>query len=488
MPAIAPSSKKQLFATAKTAPEQPATAVKKPGARSYAKPGPDAHGWSKDRHGDLLVDLARAKPRALLPPRWLLAEAKDKIAAPKLEPLAVQLERVAEVDLIPQYTRKSTKDIEKLVADIRARNVDKHDGYVRELRQQRLDLVGLPFLMGDDCKLSRDAALRLQDASALVRGMLGAAERPKAGYPSGAYRFWSSGSTAVLKNRTWEQVLPAMLQILGPEFASYRLPLVQRVGAFDGADATRTLVRFAMFDPAPEVREEAIRELRDRPAKEILPHLGAGLRYPWLPVVRNTLEAAILLQLNDFTAELIPALDEPAPDAPFADPHRPGKLFVRELVRINHHRNCLLCHAPSRRELPRSPGAAPRSTEPSEFVLAVVPAPDRPLPSRTSEAYYDIQRGDVLVRADVTYLRQDFSVIQTVRNSGRWTAEQRYDFLVRTRELSSTEAALAGLIPRRSRTAYHDAVLWALHQLTGLNAPPTAAAWRAALAKQASAK
>ncbi len=37
-------------------------------------------------------------------------------------------------------------------------------------------------------------------------------------------------------------------------------------------------------------------------------------------------------------------LDEPAPDAPFK---QGGKWLKRELVRVNHLRNCLLCHASS---------------------------------------------------------------------------------------------------------------------------------------------
>ena len=41
-----------------------------------------------------------------------------------------------------------------------------------------------------------------------------------------------------------------------------------------------------------------------------------------------------------------------------ADPSLLG--FVRELVRVNHHHNCLLCHAFHDSKHPWQPAAAPR--------------------------------------------------------------------------------------------------------------------------------
>ena len=51
---------------------------------------------------------------------------------------------------------------------------------------------------------------------------------------------------------------------------------------------------------------------------------------------------------------------------------------------------------------------------------------------RFSSVYYSRGKGD-FVRADVTYLKQDFSVQLPVANPGQWPAEQRYDFVVRER-------------------------------------------------------
>jgi hypothetical protein len=74
----------------------------------------------------------------------------------------------------------------------------------------------------------------------------------------------------------------------------------------------------------------------------------------------------------------------------------------------------------------------------------------------------------LLVRIDVTYLRQDFSAMQTVTDwtADSWRSLQRFDFFVRKRVLTPAEAAelrgrLAGVSPYQ-RTAAR-----ALRLLTG---------------------
>jgi hypothetical protein len=56
---------------------------------------------------------------------------------------------------------------------------------------------------------------------------------------------------------------------------------------------------------------------------------------------------------------------------------------------------------------------------------------------------------------------------------------QRFDFLVRTRELSAAEAKqyVEEKAPGRM-SPYHRAALYALRELTGRDTEPTAAAWR----------
>ena len=74
------------------------------------------------------------------------------------------------------------------------------------------------------------------------------------------------------------------------------------------------------------------------------------------------------------------------------------KVFqVRELVRINHHRNCLLCHAPGN-----------TANVPDKAIKAGILVPGDPFPSHSG--YQDRpSHPDLVVRIDVTYLRQDFS-------------------------------------------------------------------------------
>ena len=82
------------------------------------------------------------------------------------------------------------------------------------------------------------------------------------------------------------------------------------------------------------------------------------------------------------------------------------------------------------------------------------------------------------MRADITYLRQDFSLRQKVADPGKWADIQRFDFLVRTRELSAKELAE----PVVDSMEYKEVIAYALMRLTGRNAAPTAQAWREALA------
>jgi hypothetical protein len=121
-------------------------------------------------------------------------------------------------------------------------------------------------------------------------------------------------------------------------------------------------------------------------------------------------------------------------------------------------------------------------------LAVVVPNPGQPLlpdPYRGSSS-------EVLVRIDVTYLRQDFSVYQAVADAAPWPEMQRFDFLVRSRVLTEEEAVawrekFTKLEPGRL-SPYHRAALAALRELTGKDTEPTAAAWRRLLTPKDNAK
>jgi hypothetical protein len=188
--------------------------------------------------------------------------------------------------------------------------------------------------------------------------------------------------------------------------------------------------------------------------------LLAGLKYPWPTVPQNAARALAALQRKEVVAHLVDLLDQPDPDLPYLDN---GQYKVREIVRLNHLSNCLVCHPPSF-------GA--------NDVRGLVPNPTQPLPDGSQgRVYYGGQTGP-FVRGDITYLRQDFSVMQEVGNPGPWPALQRFDFFVRVRELTRTEVTQRGLKRASESSEYKKAILFALRELTGLNATPTAAAWR----------
>src|SRR5205085_5805773 len=122
--------------------------------------------------------------------------------------------------------------------------------------------------------------------------------------------------------------------------------------------------------------------------------------------------------------------DEPDPRSPVMTKVDKKEVpVVREMVRINHHRNCLMCHSPGNTD-----------TVSAETLTVAVPTPDQPL-NPPQGGYSQGGSPDLLVRLDVTYLRQDFSVFQPVADAAPWPEMQRFDFLVRTRQLTDEEAA-----------------------------------------------
>jgi hypothetical protein len=143
------------------------------------------------------------------------------------------------------------------------------------------------------------------------------------------------------------------------------------------------------------------------------------------------------------------------------------------LVRINHHRNCLMCHAPG------------QDANSDNVLTAEVPVPSQALPTFYDGGYRSQGIPELLVRIDVTYLRQDFSMMLPVADAAPWPEMQRFDFVVRTRVLKDDEVPAyrdkfdkleAGVLPPN-----HKAALAALRELTGKDTAPTAEAWRTLL-------
>jgi hypothetical protein len=360
---------------------------------------------------------------------------------------------------------EAMKNTAHAIAKINHLNAKKTDGFVEALRDDRPDLHGLPFAMGNACRTKGERNRQFNAAVATVRALLQQVQQG-----GNADQFW-------LREHDNFARIAALMQIMAPESPSLRLGLVKYLSTVSYAEATRALAKLAIFSAEEEVRRAATDALKVRRERDYTDVLLQGMRYPWPTVAKHTSEALVKLERNDLVPRLIEMLDKPDPRLPVVKEVNKKKVpVVRELVRINHHRNCLLCHAPGN-----------TGTVAPETLSVAVPTPDQPL-NPPSGGYQQSGSPDLLVRIDVTYLRQDFSMMQAVTDAAPWPEMQRFDFLVRTRELTEEEAAdLRSKLDKHEKgwiTPYQRAAVTALRELTGKDTTPTAQAWRELLALQ----
>jgi phage FluMu protein Com len=314
---------------------------------------------------------------------------------------------------------------------------------------QRPDLAGLPLRLGYESRLSADAADRLHQAALALRSQLFAVTQ--AGVAPLQAKLLRNALNAEGSSQKWlrPEALPALRQLLMAEGASIREVLVERVARIADRRASAELAHLALYDLDDAVRRAAVSALAQRPHEDYRQILVDGFRYPWSAVADHAAAALVALDLRETTSALRKFLEQAEPQAAFK---KPGKdaLYVREVVRLNHWHNCLLCHAPSLSERDKPRGFVP-------------PTDQAPPPSFTRE-YYAARRPGLFVRADTTYLRQDFSVPLPVTNPGKWPEVQRFDFLVRERPAADAEIKAA----RPAETnSYRRALLFALRELSG---------------------
>jgi hypothetical protein len=530
-----------------------------------------------------LADLLPAPPTARRAKGPVLAD--DLTQVPEIsfqEPLARGLP--------PQESLKRTAHT---IAKINHLNRKKTDAFMEALLASRRDLSGLPFAMGESCRMKQERSRHFQQALNTIRQAMGqqgptfaqpmnfmvssavvpaagsaipppapAAPRPSGpklqpapaspaqppapqvlaepvlaartsvavpamppavatsgvasvrGSRESAEQFWQRYRAACLNEDATnakfdsshrEHValarIAALMQVLAPESASMRTGLVTYLATISHPEATRALARLAIFSKERGVREAACDALKVRRERDYTDVLLTGLNYPWPAVAKHAAEAIVKLERKDLIPKLLTALERPDPRLPVTKKvGDKSTTVVRELVRVNHHRNCLMCHAPTNNSSAGNGNVftavesravdgkiinvvttGPMSNPLSPDVLtAQVPVPDEPLP--TPSQGYGNSQPDTLVRIDVTYLRQDFSELQSVANAHPWPEMQRFDFLIRSRTLTEEEAqtyreelSLRG--PGRV-TPYQRVALAALRDLTGRDTEPTAQAWR----------
>jgi hypothetical protein len=452
--------------------------------------------WAKKSSNRLPVQFA-ARVKGRIEPWALPTIAKWPIPHFSEEELQRELAKVPEVGLDQKLadhlrTVHYSTDIRSIIRQGKEgakepEPVDPHE-FFAQLRKKQAWLAELPMREGLDCRMDADLAKEFGAYSVLVRCALTAPQERLSSFSNSASHslplprdpegFWKTletvsgaGSIPDLKKCDWQvsHALRALGQILAVEETPFRVSLVEHLRKPADAKASIALAKTALFDVDREVRQAALAGLqaiagknaisKSRPHTQFASVLLEGFRYPWGPVAQHAAVALADLNVTQAIPALIALLDEPEPGLPFRAEN--GQFMIRELVRINHHRNCLLCHVPSKSM--KDPARGP------------VPVPGKRLPSLAD--YFE--PGHTFVRADVTYLRQDFSTMLEVKDHGAWPAKQRFDFVIRVRPLTKEEA-MKYRGPEYSE--HKQAVRYALHALTGIDAGLSAAAWRQALA------
>ncbi len=385
---------------------------------------------------------------------------------------------------------EANDEMVQLFKGVRGLNAAKTDGFIVALRGNRPDLDNLPFAMGNACRATAGVARCFKNAAQNVRAAWVSANTLP--IERRATRFWDHFESSCFEEdrkladagrAEREAVImgryAALWQVLAPESTEFQLGLVRYLSDAGNAAASRSLAILAIFSCEEPVRRAAIEALKDRPRSPSTDVLLKALRYPWPPIIERAASAAVQLGRRDLAPHLVDMLDEPDPREPIIRQVDGRKtVTVQEVVRVNHLRNCLLCHAPAER------------TTTDTVLTAPVPLLDVPPPS--SEEYYRQGAPDLIVRVDVVYLRQDFSVMLPVEKASPEGKLQRFDFLVRQRALTEDEEAAY----RKSLAAgdsgkpapHRRAALDALRQLTGKDAPPNSSAWRETLQLQARAQ
>lgn len=324
-----------------------------------------------------------------------------------------------------------------------------------DYQRRRWVNLGLTALQEPHCQISPTEARSLESTANQVRraGMISMPGPKGKIIPPRMTSSWKVSSSQRQVSSTFGphgpvDMVPAFVQMLQAEEEPSRDLLIDWLAKNETLISSTALAQRAIFDLSPRVREAAITALKTRPRIIYRSVLLAGLRHPWAPVANHAAEALVALEDREAVPELKTLVDEPNPSGAFRLPGISDRTFVRELVRVNHLRNCFLCHAPSFDE--------------RDLVRGLVPTPGKAL----SFQYYATRpsKGDIFVRADITYLRQDFSVVHPVAKAAPWPESQRYDYLVRTR-VATTEEEVA-LEKPPATYPQREAVLFALKELS----------------------
>jgi hypothetical protein len=340
---------------------------------------------------------------------------------------------------------------------IRHINQKKVDAYMELLLSRRSDLAGLPFVLGDACRRKGESKDQFAATTNKIRDI-------QRSHIDG----WKMTEVAKMLETQRPPAavqVAALWQMVAAEREGDRLELVKYLhGSLPEVDAARALAKLAIFSEEDRIRSAALDALKTRREQNYVDILIKGLSYPWPAVAERASAAIARLGRADLAPHLQEVLKRPDPRAPQTSlvDGKP-RTVVRELVRINHLRNCMLCHAP-----------APANGQVGVAALAVAlngtdSTAEVPIPGEAIQRFYGHESiPELRVRFDVTYLRQDFSVLLPVANAEPWPNMQRFDFVVRTREVNEQEARTRReLLAANADSPYHRAARTAIAVLSG---------------------
>jgi hypothetical protein len=426
-----------------------------------------------------------------------------KVQRPKLPATLADVPEVSFADHLPHTMPAVSAELHFIttIEKIHHVNQKKMDAYMELMREHRPDLAGLPFLLGDACRLKGETGKQFAVETAKIREvqrnfmtidhLVQQSDLTPPREPKGPQERRGNGliisALQSFDSKEWPREglgqfsanvrVAAMMQMLTQESREDRLEMVTYLDRLTEVDATRALAKLAIYSEERQVRSAAVQALKSRRGRDYTDILVSGLGYPWPTVAQRSSEAVVQLGRTDLVSELIDMLGHNDPRAPRLHAvNGKSTKVVKEVVRINHLHNCLLCHAPA------------SSGEGNQLVVESDLTSQIPVPSSPIVQYYGgTVVPDMLVRFDVTYLRQDFTMNLPVKDTKPWPEIQRFDFVVRTRAVADQEARTIAELLQQSRekglSPYQLAALTALRELTGRDAEPTPAAWKRVLGK-----
>ena len=113
---------------------------------------------------------------------------------------------------------------------------------------------------------------------------------------------------------------------------------------------------------------------------------------------------------------------------------------------------------------------------------------DRDSPIPTSP-YESSDPDFVSVRADITYLKQDFSVVQPVVNHGPWPSKQRFDYVVQQTPMKRSKVNRTKKQIAKSKNLNREAIVFALQKLSNLSPEDNSSeSWKEILEAQNAAR